>query len=75
MSKLTLSVDAPVVAQAKRFAREHGVSVSKLVQSYLRALAEPTSKGEEPAVLRSLRGSLKRGEPGDYRKHLNAKYR
>ncbi len=75
MSKLTLSVDAPVVAGAKRYARTRGVSVSKLVQEYLSSLAQPPAPEAEPPVLRSLRGTLKRTSVSDYRKHLKEKYR
>ena len=75
MSKLTLSVDPAVVARAKRYATRHGVSVSKLVQAYLSDLAEPPVPREEPPVLRSLRGTLRRADVRDYRKHLRAKYR
>jgi antitoxin component of RelBE/YafQ-DinJ toxin-antitoxin module len=75
MSKLTLSVDASVVERAKRYARRHGVSVSKLVQLYLNSLAQPAVTAADPPVLRSLRGTLKRASVDDYRKHLSVKYR
>ena len=75
MSKLTLSVEPSVVVGAKLYAREHGVSVSKLVQTYLSALANPQSPASEPPVLRGLRGTLKRASVADYRKHLKAKHR
>lgn len=75
MSKLTLSVDSAVVARAKRYAGRHGISVSKLVQAYLSDLAGPPAPADEPPVLRSLRGTLKRADVRDYRKHLRTKYR
>ena len=75
MSKLTLSVDSSVVVEAKRYARRHGVSVSKLVQAYLREIAEPRAPRDEPPVLRSLRGTLKSADVRNYRKYLGAKYR
>jgi hypothetical protein len=75
MPKLTLSIDGRVVAGAKRYAREHGVSVSKLVQNYLNALSNPHSPEDEPPVLRRLRGTLGRASVDDYRRHLAAKYR
>ena len=76
MSKLTLSVDDRVIARAKRFAKQQGVSISEIVEAYLRAVAAPTSAGTTDApVLRALRGSLKRAETSDYRKRLAAKYR
>ena len=76
MSKLTLSVDSQVVSRAKRYAKLHGVSVSKMVEAYLAAVAEPPSPvaGGTP-VLRSLRGLLKNADSDAYRKHLVAKYR
>jgi hypothetical protein len=76
MAKLTLSVDDQVVSRAKTFAKRQGVSVSKMVEAYLAAVAEPPSptKGATP-ILRSLRGVLKHAHIAEYRKHLAAKYR
>ena len=76
MGKLTLSVDSLVISQAKQYAKKRGVSVSELVETYLAAVAEPGSALTNAAsVLRSVRGVLKHADPGDYRKHLAAKYR
>ena len=79
MQKLTLSVDSAVVDGAKRYARARGTSVSRLVESMLRLVSTRPADREEPAaqppVLRRLRGSLKRGAVGDYRRHLERKYR
>jgi hypothetical protein len=75
MPKLTLSVDPSVVAGAKRYARRHGVSVSKLVEVYLGGLAKPQASEDEPPVLRSLRGTMKSADVRDYHKHLRAKHR
>jgi hypothetical protein len=75
MSKLTLSIDDSVIVRAKRYANQHGFSVSRLVEIYLDAVAAPPVPATEPPVLRSLRGSLKKGDLDDYRKHLREKYR
>ena len=76
MSKLTLSVDPRVVSRAKRYAKQRGVSVSKMVEAYLAAVAEPSSASTRDApILRSVRGSLKNADLEGYRKHLAAKYR
>jgi hypothetical protein len=76
MSKLTLSVRDSVILRAKRYARRRGVSVSEMVEAYLAAVVEPASPATADApVLRSVRGSLKKADPEDYRKHLGAKYR
>jgi hypothetical protein len=75
MSKLTLSVDEHVVSRAKRYARQHGVSISEMVETYLEAVAGPPKLSQTDApVLRSLRGSLKKADLAAYKKHLAAKY-
>jgi len=76
MAKLTLSVDHRVVSRAKQYAKRRGVSVSKMVEGYLAAVAEPPSSTTEAApILRSIRGILRHADIDDYRKHLAAKYR
>ena len=75
MSKLTLSVDNQVISRAKRYAKQHGVSVSKMVETYLAAVAAPAPSTPDTPILRSLRGSLRKANPEEYKKHLAAKYR
>ena len=76
MSKLTLSVDDDVVSRAKLYARQRGVSISKMVEAYLDTLATPAAKfSANTPILNRLRGSLRRGDCDDYRKHLAVKYR
>ena len=76
MPKLTLSVDAEVVARAKRYARAQGTSVSGLVEKLLDLAAAPSSnrRGTAP-ILGRLRGSLKKGARRDYHRYLEQKYR
>ena len=76
MPKLTLRVSAEVLARAKQYAKLRDVSVSQMVEAYLKAIAEPQAAGEwATPILRSLRGVLTSGETSEYRKHLAAKYR
>jgi hypothetical protein len=75
MSKLTLSVDPAVVSQAKRYAKQNGVSLSGMVEAYLASISAPAEPGKMPPILRSLRGILKSAPLDDYKKHLVAKYR
>lgn len=76
MSKLTLSVDTRVVSRAKQYAKRQGLSVSKMVEAYLAAVADPPSPSASNApLLRSVRGILKNADIGEYRRHLAAKYR
>jgi antitoxin component of RelBE/YafQ-DinJ toxin-antitoxin module len=76
MSKLTLSVDDEVISRAKRYANRQGVSISKMVEAYLAAVAEPaTGAPEDTPILRSVRGVLKSADVKDYQRHLTRKYR
>lgn len=77
MSKLTLSVDPAVVARAKRYAKQNGVSVSRMVEAYLSSISAPpgTAGRRATPVLDSVFGMLKGADERVYRKHLDAKYR
>jgi hypothetical protein len=76
MSKLTLSVDDRVVSRAKQYAKRQGISVSKMVEAYLAAVADPPAPSTNATpILRSVRGILKHADIDAYRKHLSAKYR
>jgi hypothetical protein len=75
-TKLTLSVDDRVVSSAKGYAKQRGVSISEMVEAYLAAVAGPPAPATRDApILRSVRGSLKKADIAEYRKHLSAKYR
>ena len=76
MPKLTLSIEKTVVARAKRYAKQHGTSVSEMVEAYLDKVTGPTDeKPHEAPILRSLRGILKTAEIEDYRRHLRNKFK
>jgi hypothetical protein len=74
MPKLTLSVDPVVVSRAKRYAKQNGLSLSKMVEVYLASVSAHPAAQELPPILRALRGILKKGDPEDYKKHLAEKY-
>jgi hypothetical protein len=79
MKKLTLSVDARIVARAKTFAQKRGTSVSRLVERYLDAVSSPAPPNDAdlPPVTRRLLGVLRgtRIDRADYGAHLEQKYR
>jgi hypothetical protein len=76
MAKLTLSVDDGVVLRAKRYAKQRGLSISKMVEAYLDAATAPAqSVARDAPILRSLRGSLKKADVEAYRRHVGVKYR
>ena len=87
--KLTLRLDGRTVEAAKRYARERGTSVSKLVENYFRLVAskdvpDPASGEEEPdwkknlsPITRSLVGIAKGStlDEEDYKRYLEEKHR
>lgn len=79
MKKLTLSVDARVVARAKSFAQKRGTSVSRMVEQYLDAVSAPSAALESdlPPVTKRLLGALRgaRLERSDYAAYLEHKHR
>jgi hypothetical protein len=75
MYRLTLSVDAAVAVRAKRYAKERGVSLSKMIEAYLSAVAEGPEVSEDPPILQLLRDVLKKSTPEEYRRRLAGKYR
>jgi hypothetical protein len=75
VAKLTLSVDGEVIARAKGYARQHGLTISKMVETYLDTVVEPPVASIDTPVLRAVRGILKDVDLDDYRDHLAEKYR
>lgn len=73
-TKLTLSLDPDVIAAAKRFAAEHGTSVSRLVEAFLGTVTRGPDAEAATPVLARLRGSLRGIDPADHREHLARKY-
>ncbi|MCB0635985.1 MAG: hypothetical protein KDC54_05185 [Lewinella sp.] len=67
--KLTLSLSEGVIENAKVYARDHQISLSKLIESYLRSLTEGESAeiGITPLV-ESLSGVVQIPHDFDYRK-------
>jgi len=59
----------------KRYAKQRGLSVSEMVEAYLSTVATAaTPPGGDAPILRSVRGSLKKADPKEYKKHLAVKY-
>lgn len=74
--KLTLSVDAEVVASAKRYAEAHDTSVSALVEHLLAAVVRVDAGGRSRAPITDrLIGAAAGVSLEDYRDHLERKYR
>lgn len=78
-SKLTLSINAQVIASAKEFAQRQGTSLSALVENYLKSLELKNQAGSAPGSMKlsptvaALKGSVKpdRNFDDDYKKVIN----
>jgi hypothetical protein len=76
-TKLTLTIDDKVIQGAKRYARAKGRSVSELVESYFKSLADLNNESSEelsPSV-KSLMGSFRAPKNFDYKKILKEEKR
>ncbi|MEL6718975.1 MAG: DUF6364 family protein [Bacteroidota bacterium] len=48
--KLTLSLNASVVEKAKSYAKDHGISLSRMIENYLSTLITKETNDEETAI-------------------------
>ena len=80
-TKLTLRLDHTVIRKAKKTASRKGVSLSRMVEDYFKAVADQGSQEvRESPVLYEVAGVLSGRRDSaqlraDYRKHLAVKYR
>lgn len=59
-SKLTLSIEQEVIEQAKEYAKQQGISLSRYVQEFLKRNAKPSQEEiEMPEHLKDIYGALK----------------
>ena len=77
-TKLTLNLDKGVIDQAKSYAKDNGVSLSKLIESYLDSLTTRSEKKSKISQLvKSLTGVIPSGkyeDKKDYKDYLSEKY-
>jgi len=81
-TKLTLRLNDNVIKRAKTYARDHKISLSKMVESYLSSIAEQKGKETNQSItplVESLSGVIDLPADFDYKKeyrdHLNEKYK
>jgi hypothetical protein len=73
--KLTMRISQDVLDGAKRYAREHRTSLTRLVTAYLERLGHDTDPLASAPITRGLLGSLPPIAGRDeYRKHLERKH-
>ncbi len=71
VKKLTLTLDPKIIDMAKAYAARKGVSLSSLVEQYLRYLTQE-EREEEPSSpwVKRLAGSIRLEPDFDYKKEL-----
>ena len=76
-TKLTLNLDKEVIEEAKVYAKSNSVSLSKLVENYLRSVSQQSKKKSSVSPLvESLTGIIPNdyNERDDYRDYIDKKY-
>ena len=78
-TKITLYSDEELIEEVKKYARERGVSLSKLTTEFFRSLVEKRQpkKDQNTPLTEELFGILKGSEidEEDYQRYLEEKYR
>ena len=76
-TKLTLNLDKDIIFEAKNYAKNHNVSLSKLIEFYLNSLTKESKKNSTVSPLvESLTGIIPNNfdEKKEYRDYINKKY-
>lgn len=76
-TKLTLNLDKEIIEEAKTYAKNHHVSLSKLIENYLNSLTRKSKKNTSVSLLvESLTGIIPNDydEREDYRNYIDKKY-
>lgn len=76
-TKLTLNLEKSIIEEAKSYAKENKVSLSKLIENYLNSLTKTTEKEIKVSPLvESLTGIISSDidERKSYRDYLSEKY-
>ena len=77
-TKLTVKLDGYIIERAKTYAKKKNTSLSKLIETYLGFLIEPSDENEVTPLVKSLSGVVDLPKnfdyKKDYKKHLLNKY-
>lgn len=77
-TKLTLNLDKDIIDQAKGYAKDNRISLSKLIENYLDSLTKRSErKSKISPLVESLTGVIPSGnydDRNDYKDYLTEKY-
>ena len=71
--KLTLTLEKRIIESAKEYAKEHGQSLSEIVENYFKLIVSDRQKIQSKILsprVRKLKGTIKTKDPIDYKKVL-----
>lgn len=81
-TKLTLRLNENIIEKAKIYARNHKISLSKMIESYLDSLTSQSNNEKKPSItplVESLSGVIELPTDSDFKKdyhnYLDEKYR
>jgi hypothetical protein len=68
-AKLTLTIEKNVIADAKKYAKQKGLSLSEMVENYFVLLTRTSEPGtiELTSIVKSLKGSFSAPDDFDYK--------
>lgn len=71
-TKLTLTLEKDVIAEAKEYAKKKGISLSEMVENYFVMLTRASKSGEIEltSTVKSLKGSFNAPDDFDYKSIL-----
>ena len=75
-TKLTLTLEKEVIKEAKAYAKDHGQSLSKIVENYFKNITKKeennynSNENELSPIVKKLRGSIPLDEDIDYKEVL-----
>ncbi len=75
-TKLTVRVPEQLLREAKRYARQNGTTLTRLISAYLLRITQEAPDLEDAPIVRRLSGSLSQEvSERDYRDYVENKYR
>ncbi|MDQ3395154.1 MAG: DUF6364 family protein [Bacteroidota bacterium] len=76
--KLTISIDDSTIERAKQYAKSKGLSLSEIIENYLKLISRKTEKPKISSKISKLKGAVKLSNDVDYkdilRESISGKY-
>lgn len=70
--KLTISIDGPTIETAKQYAKDKGLSLSEIIENYLKLISRKSKKPKVSSKISRLKGAIELPENFNYKEQLAA---